>query len=85
MLVASQTCMVLSDALDKVGIAFGISGFTAGWHYGYEFDIRKLANLSEDGKRRFDEAHAKANGPAGANFHRNDPLVEYVYKTPDET
>ena len=77
MTCAAQTCVVLADALDKVGIDFGISGFTAGWGCTRGMTLDEMA-LHE---KLIDEVHS---GKAD-DFERTDPIIEYVYKTADES
>ena len=76
--LASKTCLVIAEALDKIKIPFGICGFTCG----YMDD-----GLTAEQRRR---QEAVFRGMAGRSHHsgtpyeRIEPLVEYVYKRAQE-
>ncbi|MDX5368504.1 MAG: hypothetical protein LPL29_03925 [Alphaproteobacteria bacterium] len=73
--LATLTCIALSEALERlsgVGLKYGIVGFTCG--------------IRDENFYRLNKKPIPPHSiPADAhNFHRIEPLVEYVYKTPDK-
>jgi cobalamin biosynthesis protein CobT len=72
--LAQQTCIVLAEALNRIGVPFGICGFTCG------FDSVGIPNEKHKGYEVFrGDVMSK-----GADFHRIEPLIEYRYKTAEE-
>lgn len=72
--LATQASIVLAEALDKVNVKFGISGFTC------HFDDHGLS--PELAKRLYEVESAYRD--RSMNFDRYEPLVEFCYKTADE-
>lgn len=66
--LAQQTTVALAEALDRVGVPYGICGFTCGFRLSSYSRTEKLESLLR-----------KPGATKG--FHRIEPLVEYQYKT----
>lgn len=75
---AMQTCIALAESLAKIGIPFGISGFTTG--LGCEEDEAQDKDLW---RRARDYVYGAFANPDLADFERIDPIVEFRYKTPE--
>lgn len=72
--LAQQTCIVLAEALNRIGVPFGICGFTCG------FDSVGIPSEKHKSYEAFrSDSHIK-----GADFHRIEPLLEYRYKTAED-
>ena len=76
--LAQQTCIVLSEALERVGVPFGIVGFTCGWH-----GVGLGANPAS--KARHDTLYREVASRSANGFARLEPLIEYVYKSADDS
>lgn len=73
--LAAQTAAVLSEALDRVGVKFGVVGFTAG---------DQMTGLTGAQKSRMSAYTYDMGGGKTKGFHRLEPIIEFVYKLPDE-
>lgn len=75
--VATQTCIVLAEALNRVRVPFAITGFTTGTY--------EPPDMKEEEKERMRELdNISSYDPEYANFDRLEPIIEYTYKTADE-
>ena len=85
-MLATQACMAMAEALDKVKVSFGITGFTCGY---------VSTGLDAGQKERMKEVYGDLSGGFYGirgeekekeihGFSRLEPLVEYQYKRADE-
>jgi cobalamin biosynthesis protein CobT len=85
--LAQQTCIAICEALERLnrsGLKYGISGFTAGWVESRAYTGDKDYPMAKARKALEAQWTQEFHDGKMDEFERVEPLIEYVYKTGEQ-